>query len=163
MTYKQGTAMAALVLVAGAGCSPRSQPEDTAAAIQAVTAAGNHEVAMFSSGNVDSVLGVFTVDALVMPPDEPAVHGRDSLRLWTEGMYRQFNVSARYPTSDATVAGDWAIQRYSYVLTLTPKAGGQPTEEHGKGVHVYRRQPDGRWLITQDIWNSDAPPPAPQR
>jgi ketosteroid isomerase-like protein len=61
-----------------------------------------------------------------------------------------------------TVAGDWAIQRYAYQLTLTPKAGGQSMEERGKGIHIFRRQPDGSWLIVQDIWNSDAPPAAPQ-
>jgi ketosteroid isomerase-like protein len=147
---------------AGPSCSQRTQPQDTTAAVQAVNAAADHEIAMFSSGNVDSVLAVFTPDAVVMPPNEAAVHGRESLRTWTQGMYQQFSVSGRYLSSDVTVAGDWAIQRYAYLLTLTPKAGGQSTEERGKGIHIFRRQPDGSWLIVQDIWNSDAPPAAPQ-
>jgi ketosteroid isomerase-like protein len=118
---------------------------------------------MFSSGNVDSVLAVFTPDAVVMPPNEPAVHGHDSLRIWAQGMYQQFSVSGRYLSSDVTVAGDWASQRYTYSLTLTPKAGGQAMEEHGKGIHIFRRQPAGNWLIVQDIWNSDTPPVMPQQ
>jgi ketosteroid isomerase-like protein len=120
---------------------------------------------MFSSGNVDSVLSAFVSDAVVMPPNEPAVNGHDNLRAWAEGMYQQFSVSGQYLSSDVTVAGDWAIQRYTYRLTLTPKAGGESMEESGKGLHVFQRQPAaaGRWLIVQDIWNSDAPPPAPQQ
>jgi ketosteroid isomerase-like protein len=144
-------------------CSQRTQPQDTAAAVQAINAAANQEIAMFSSGNVDSVLLGFAPDAVLMPPNEAAVHGRDNLRIWAQGMYQQFSLSARYLNSDVTVVGDWAIQRYTYLLTLTPKAGGQSTEERGKGIHIFRRQPDGSWLIVQDIWNSDAPPVAPQQ
>jgi ketosteroid isomerase-like protein len=151
-----------VVFCAIPGYSQRTQPQDIAAAVQAINAAANHEIAMFSSGNVDSVLAVFTPDAVVMPPNEAAVHGHDSLRIWTQGMYQQFSVSGRYLSSDVTVVGDWAIQRYAYQLTLTPKAGGQSIEERGKGIHIFRRQPDGIWLIVQDIWNSDAPPAAPQ-
>ena len=151
-----------VALCALPGCSQPPQPQDTAAAVQAITAAANREIAMFSSGNADSVLPVFAPDAVLMPPNEAAVHGRDNLRSWAQGMYQQFSISARYPSSDVTVAGDWAIQRYTLLMTLTPKAGGQSTEEKGKGLHIFRRQPDGGWLIVQDIWNSDTPPVVPQ-
>lgn len=163
MTYKRGIPIAGLLLLAAPSCSQRTRPGDTSAAVQAVNAAGDREIAAVSSGNVDSVLPVFTSDAVLMPPNEAAVHGRDSLRIWAQGMYQQFSLSGRYISSDVTVAGDWAIQRYTYALTLTPKAGGRPIEERGKGIHVYRRQPDGGWLIAQDIWNSNAAPAAPQR
>jgi ketosteroid isomerase-like protein len=29
----------------------------------------------------------------------------------------------------------------------------------GKGLHVYRRQPNGSWKLALDIWNSDRPAP----
>jgi ketosteroid isomerase-like protein len=47
---------------------------------------------------------------------------------------------------------------------VTPKAAGaKPTTETIKGLHVLRRQTDGSWKIIQDIWNNDAPPPAPAK
>lgn len=37
------------------------------------------------------------------------------------------------------------------------EAGGDSITEAGKGLHVYRGQPDGVWKLTIDIWNADAP------
>ncbi len=44
--------------------------------------------------------------------------------------------------------------------TFTPEAGGEAHTGNYKGIHIYRRQPDGSWRIAQDIWNSDEAPPA---
>jgi uncharacterized protein (TIGR02246 family) len=156
------------LLLAAAACAPRTQPKDTTADVQAINAAADHEIAMLAAGNMDSLAAVFTADAVVMPPGEATFHGLDALRTWGQA-FQQLSITAHYPTKDVTVLGDWAIQRYDYVETITPKAGGATTEEHGKGLHVFRRQADGRWLIAQDIWNSDTPPapaapaPAPKR
>lgn len=38
-----------------------------------------------------------------------------------------------------------------------PGAGGEAIEERYKGMHIYRRQPDGTWRIAQDIWNAAMP------
>jgi len=38
-----------------------------------------------------------------------------------------------------------------------PLEGGPVVQDRGKGLHVYRRQPDGSWKLAQDIWNSDNP------
>ena len=55
--------------------------------------------------------------------------------------------------------GDVAIERYSGLFTVTPKAGGDAVAENIKGIHVYRRQADGSWKMTHDVWNSDDPLP----
>ena len=54
-----------------------------------------------------------------------------------------------------------AIEHYNGVMAVTPKKGGPILEEHVRGIHVYRRQPDGSWRIAQDIWNAE--PPASSR
>lgn len=41
---------------------------------------------------------------------------------------------------------------------MTPVAGGQPTTEVLKGLHVYRRDAGGVWKMVQDVWNSDMAP-----
>jgi uncharacterized protein (TIGR02246 family) len=157
-----------LVIAAAASCSQRAQPKNTTADVQAVNAAADHEIALLAAGNMDSLAAVFTADAVVMPPGEATFRGLDALRTWGQ-VFQQLSITAHYPAKDVTVLGDWAIQRYDYVETITPKAGGATTEEHGKGIHVFKRQPDGRWLIAQDIWNGDTPPapvtpaPAPKR
>jgi len=35
--------------------------------------------------------------------------------------------------------------------------------DKGKYVTVYRKQPDGKWKVVADIFNSDLPAPAPPK
>ncbi|NNU42007.1 YybH family protein [Ramlibacter montanisoli] len=58
---------------------------------------------------------------------------------------------------EITVSGDIAIQRHSFELSTTPKAGGPVTTVAGSGLHVWKRTADGRWQIVKDIWTN---PPA---
>jgi ketosteroid isomerase-like protein len=71
----------------------------------------------------------------------------------------QVAVSGRYDSSDVVVSGDLAVRRFTGRLTLTPKVGGDPITERVKGLHVRRKQADGSWKITQDVWNVDEPAP----
>ena len=35
-------------------------------------------------------------------------------------------------------------------LSVTPRAGGEATELAGHRITIYRKQPDGRWLLARD-------------
>lgn len=142
------------------GCARPANQTDTRADVAAINETREREIALVATGDANRLSSVYTSDVAMMPPNEPAVHGQDAMRKWAEATFGQVTMSGRYTTSDVSVAGDWAIDRYAGVLTITPKGGGSPTEEKIKGIHIMKRQPDGTWLIAQDVWNSDAPPPA---
>jgi ketosteroid isomerase-like protein len=154
----KGTAFLALVALA---CAKPSAQVDTAADVQAISAVREREISAFSSGVVDSLVAVYTSDVVMMPPNEPMINGAEAVRTWAQNVASQATVAGKYTDAKVTVAGDWAVERYIGELTMTPKAGGAAATEHLKGIHVYQRQPDGSWRIAQDVWNSDAPPPAP--
>lgn len=147
------------------GCAqPSPTPSgNTEADRQTITQVREQEIALFSAGNIDNVLAVFTDDLVLMPPNEPVLVGKDAARSWLQEMYRQFKIEGTYTSvSDLTVAGDWAFERMAFTLKLTPTGGGAAVEDVGKGFHIYRRQGDGAWKIAQDIWNSDKPVPGSQ-
>ena len=144
------------------GCTQGAR-QDTTADVESIEQVREREIKAFTSGNTDSLLAVVESGALVLPPDEPAVRGHDAIRTWAADMHRQFNVSGSYTDAQVEVTGDWAIERYTGSWTVTPKAGGAAATETLKGIHTYRRQADGRWLIVHDIWNRNAPPPAAGR
>ena len=156
-----------VVVIAGAAiqaCASKAEPPaqagqaNTEKDVAAINAVQDRELAMAATSSADSLASVGTNDAVLMPPDEPAVHGVDAMKKWAETMFSQASLSGRYTSSDVTVSGDLAVARYTGELTMTPKAGGAPVTERIKGIHVMKRQPDGSWKITQDVWNSDAPP-----
>jgi ketosteroid isomerase-like protein len=40
-------------------------------------------------------------------------------------------------------------------------AHGQPVNDHGKLVEIWKKQADGKWKVAVDIFNSDLPVAAP--
>lgn len=154
MTRAQAIALTWLTAVVA--CSQGSREANSVGDVEAIKQVREREIAALSQGRVEDLVTVYTNDAVLMPPNEAQVAGSQALRSWAQGITDQYTVAGRYTGSDVVVAGDLAIERYTGAVTLTPKKGGAPIDERMKGIHVYRRQPDGSWRIAQDIWNSDA-------
>lgn len=147
--------------LAAACAKPASPPADTAADEAAINAVREREAMLVAQGNADSMLTIYTADVKFLPPGEPMLDGKEAARKWIEASFAQVTMAPQYASSSITVAGDWAVDRYTGTLTVTPKAGGPAMTETIKGLHVMRKGADGTWRIAQDIWNADAPPPAP--
>lgn len=146
-------------------CAPAGEVEAPAAEeapsleadIAAIKKVGEQEIATFVAGDVEAVLALFTADFEVMAPNQPAVRG-EAARKWVMDFLGQFDFEAKpYSNEEVEVDGDLAYHRYSLEFTGTPKSGGDPVHEMGTGMHILKRQSDGSWKITKDIWTPGAP------
>ncbi len=106
-----------------------------------------------------TLAALYLDDAVLNPPNEPAVKGRAAIRAWFE----KFPPLTDFKFSNVKVEGrdDLAYVLGTYTMTIAPPGAPGPVNDSGKYVEVRRRQPDGRWLIAVDIFNSDLPA-APQ-
>lgn len=141
----------------GAGVEETATAEADLAAINNVL---NKEVAAINAGDIEGLMAITTDDIVLMPSNEPARVGKEACRSWSQDFFAQFSAQYAASSEEVVVAGDWAFQRYSDTITLTPVAGGEPMELQSKGIHIYQRQPDGSWKVARDIWNSNEPPAA---
>lgn len=146
------TARSATATMAGGPSIAR----DSTVERQAIDQVRQRELASLSDSS-QALSSIFSNDIVAMPPDEDALVGRERVDAWFKQLQREYVVAGSYPESKITIAGDWAIERYAGELTLTPRKGGKPMKDQFKGIHIYHRQPDGSWRITDDIWNSNAP------
>ena len=97
----------------------------------------------------------------MMAPGEPIVEGIEAAKRWAEATFAGASLTVNYVSSQVTVSGDWAVDRYTGSLTITPKAGGAPMNEEIKGVHIMRKEADGSWKIAIDVWNPNSLPAPP--
>jgi uncharacterized protein (TIGR02246 family) len=98
---------------------------------------------------------LFTENASLLPPNTEIAEGRAAIRAW---------LAAFPPATDFTLTpididgrGDLAYVRGTYSFKLVGADGHQVGEDHGKYLEIRRRQPDGKWLIAADMFNSDVP------
>ncbi len=152
------------VLVAGtafvlAGCASSKTHDDETLA-QSPQAAHEMYVNAINSNELDSILWMMTPDVEMLPPNEPRLIGRGAVRPWARGYLEAYVIHWEKTPTDLVVNGDWAFEQYAYQSKETPRAGGQPILDSGKGINIYHREGDGGWRVARDIWNSDKAPSA---
>jgi uncharacterized protein (TIGR02246 family) len=112
------------------------------------------------AGDTERYLTLITDDAVLMPPNGPAVSGKNAIGSWNRAMSSQFRIQDYASRDDEmVVTGDWAFRRATMNWTLTPTAGGAPVRDTGKFIIIYRRQQDGSWKVAGDIWSSNTAAP----
>ena len=145
-------------------CGPAPQQTTTVKAdVDAVNALLEQVVKAFNAGDVDAFMDCFADDAVWMLPSQPAITGREAARTWYQDLFERtaFDVTAH--TEDLMVAGEWAYARRTYKGEAFRRAAGERISRSSKRISILHRQTDGAWKIAHDIWNSDTPPPEPDR
>jgi uncharacterized protein (TIGR02246 family) len=132
------------------------------AVVEALDHVRERHIAALNDGDVNAWVGAFTADGVQMPPNAPANLGRESIRAWSQAFLAPFRVKFALAVDEVQVAGDWAFERGTYTITLTPKTGGEPIQDIGKYITIYERQPSRAWGMARDIWNSNNPPFIPR-
>ena len=116
--------------------------------VEGVIEAWNDSV---NSNDSERILTLVSDDLEMIPPGAPPAQG-DAAHKLLESFF-EFDLNLNASTLELILTGDWAIRRYEYELTLTPKAGGESTGMRGQGIHLLRKEQDGSWRFAKDMWS----------
>lgn len=140
-----------------AGCASQQAPDQAAATAGINQVLKNYSTSL-NAGDMDRWVALWTDDGVQMPPDEPAVVGKERIQARNQRGADRFTFDIGITNEEARTAGDWAFARGTYKASLTPKQGGQPIPIDGKYMTILARQGDGSWKIHRDIFNSNVAP-----
>jgi uncharacterized protein (TIGR02246 family) len=105
----------------------------------------------YNRGDSAGCAGVFLEDAVMLPPGQPMVRGREAIRGLIQGWIDNIGGTMSNPMKEFGVEGDLAYQVATYAFEDTK------APDHGKFVEIFRRQKDGTWKVCLCIYNSDKP------
>ena len=150
------TAVLALAL-ASTACQPPTQEagplsdEDVAA----ISGLSDIHSQVGLAGDWAGWVATCTDDVVLMPPDQPIVQGRDAALAFLEGFptLTEFGIAVEQVDG----RGDLAVSRGTYAMSF--EVDGDTQSVTGKYLAVWRKQPDGSWLMATDAWNLDHPLP----
>ena len=157
------------LLVVGLGCRPGTPPSaDSRAADEA--AIRDADIAWCKTaqtGNLDSLVTFYADDVVVLPPNAPAVIGKQAARELNKTLLEMpgYKVNWQPEKVEVTRSGDMGYARGIYELTVSGPTGA-PVTDKGKYVEIWKKQPDGRWKVIVESLNSDlpaVPAPAPKK
>lgn len=110
------------------------------------------------AGDISRIETLLADDIVSMPPNDTTLYGREEARAWWEEYFQYFRlISIVEPERDVTVIGDWAVERTAHMITIAPKIGGTSIRDEGRMFAIWKRQADGSWKVSQEIWNSIKP------
>jgi ketosteroid isomerase-like protein len=114
-------------------------------------------LAALHADDVDGLLAPLTDECLVFPPNESPLSGVDGSRRWHQTRIAQFTTKLQMSSDELAGSGDYAYERLSYVISLTPRTGGPAMEDKGCCFWIWHRDAGGSWKIARAIWNSENP------
>ena len=103
----------------------------------------------YDRGDSAGCAAVFLEDAVMLPPGQPMVRGREAIRELIQGWIDNIGGTMSNPMKEFGVEGDLAYQVGTYALS-----GANPPEQ-GKFVNILKRQSDGTWKVSVAIFNRD--------
>jgi uncharacterized protein (TIGR02246 family) len=108
--------------------------------------------------DVDGAVANYAEDGSWLPPNAPMVNGKAAIRAgWSKLIGSPgFNIDWQIDKLEVARAGDLAYTIYTYQLALEGP-NGKPIADHGKDMAIWKKQPDGRWKMVADTFNSDLP------
>jgi uncharacterized protein (TIGR02246 family) len=109
---------------------------------------------IIESDNITDLLELFAEDGVDSPPGQPPNVGKAALRKRLEWMNAETSVRIKSDVAQIEVSGDLGYVRCTYQAWFTSRTSGETTENPGNWIQIFRRGPDGRWKIIQNIFNS---------
>lgn len=101
---------------------------------------------------------LYSDDAMLLLVNQPILTGRDAAIKDSQDFFDKYKpVAFEAPAEEMKFADGWGWARGIYKDTYVSKANGKSTSDQGKYIIIVVRQPDGSWVMTRDIHDSDGP------
>ena len=104
----------------------------------------------WNRGERQAYVNRFSIDAIYMAPNMEAVVGKEAIRTFANSFPE---VKIYFTVIEIMGSTDYAYVRGAFTVT-------NPADtllDKGKFLSVWKKFPDGKWLLTHDIFSSDLP------
>jgi uncharacterized protein (TIGR02246 family) len=116
---------------------------------RAIRAVHSTWIEAVNTGDLARLLTLIADDVVFLNPGQAPL-GREGFSSHFMAAHQQMRICCTSELEEVVVVGEVAYTRSRDKLSVTPRAGGEGTELAGHRMTVYRRHPDGRWLLARD-------------
>lgn len=152
----------AICVLAFVACQPEQPgtPVEEKTAPEVIEARMQEYVKASRVVDVKAMAGFFSLTGELLEPGIPPIHGRDAILAFLRSFPGVVVDSASVKAETIEIFGGTALLWGTFHEKLS--FPGQPTsEQDGKFVTEWKRQPDGAWLIER-FYRIPIPPPMPE-
>jgi ketosteroid isomerase-like protein len=107
--------------------------------------------------DIDAIAELYTVDTLLMNPNEPIIQGRVGVAEYYKAFETATMKEHKHELLEVDGYGDIAYARGAYKVVYVMEGIDEPVEDKGKTLLILRKQSNSSWLIALFSWSSDLP------
>ena len=133
-----------------------------ASAVRDIRAVATGIVAADNRRDIERVIAYYSVGAVLMPPGEAPVVGRDRIRPRYEALFAGFTPAIELQVDEACAGTGLGFVRGRNGGRLIPRASGEIRVLDDAFIMLLRHESDGVWRISHLIWQRQSEPaPSP--
>lgn len=103
-----------------------------------------------AAGDVDAILPLMAEDVVFLVPGGPPMNGRGAFEQGLRGVLTSNRIDSTGEIQELEVSGDLAYCWNVLKVRITPLSGGDPVERSGHALSIFRKQPNGSWVLVRD-------------
>jgi len=103
-----------------------------------------------NAGDLTHLLTVLAEDVVLLSPGQ-APAGREGFSSTFTTAHKQMQIRCISELEEVVVVGEVAYTRSRDALSVVPRESGKAAQFAGYRMTVYRKQRDGRWLLSRDV------------
>ena len=101
-------------------------------------------------GDLDRVLSLMAEDVVFLLPGQQPMRGREAFAAASRSMTGKVRFEGKPEIQEIHIADGYAICWNYLSLIVTPLPDGPTKQRAGHILSVFRREPDGRWVLFRD-------------
>ncbi|MBT0810346.1 SgcJ/EcaC family oxidoreductase [Litoribacter ruber] len=141
-----------LALLAACSQAPTSSDDNDA---QAITEMSKARAKAFNEGDAATIAGHFTKNGVLMAPGQEVATGTEAIEAYYAKIFEEYEAILDSWYEEIEVSGDMGFGRGEARVTLIDKTSADTTESSSKYLNIVKRQDDGSWKTSHDVWNDN--------
>lgn len=112
-----------------------------------------------AAGDAEALAALYTLDAVLMPPNAPAIHGRDAIRAVFANNFAMGPNTIEFGNYKLDVSGNRANLIWNW-RSIIERSNAEPLRVLGRSSLYFKKTEDAGWLIDVDMFQPGqyAPP-----
>jgi uncharacterized protein (TIGR02246 family) len=102
------------------------------------------------AGDHDRVLTFMSEDAIFLTPGRPPIRGRQEFAALQRSIDGKVRFESTVDIQEVVVHDRWAHAWSDLSVTMFPADGGAPARRVGPTLSIFRKEPDGSWVLVRD-------------
>ena len=103
-----------------------------------------------AAGDLDAVLRLMAEDAVFLVAGMPPMKDRSSFETGLRGVLASHGIDCSGEIQEVVVGGDLAYCWTLLTVRIAPRSGGDASVRTGSALSIFRKQPNGSWLLVRD-------------